>query len=78
MKRHDPILRQQLFDQYNTPIAGEDCVTFHHMQLVINAVRKFDEKYQPPVSFNQSTTDIISVLFSGIAIVSLVVFAIVN
>ena len=27
-----------LKDKYNTPIDGEDCITFHHMQLVINTV----------------------------------------
>ena len=27
--------------KYNTPIGGEDCITFHHMQLVINTVRDY-------------------------------------
>ena len=29
-----------LKDKYNTPINGEDCITFHHMQLVINTVKE--------------------------------------
>jgi len=44
----DEQLRQLLKDKYNTPINGEDCITFHHMQLVINTVRQYDKKQPSP------------------------------
>lgn len=36
-------LRALLKSKYNTPIDGEDCITFHHIQLVINTVREETE-----------------------------------
>ena len=32
-----------LKEKYNTPINGEDCITFHHMLLAINTIREYDE-----------------------------------
>ena len=77
MKTHDPILRQQLKDHYNTPIDGIDCVTFHHMQLVINSVREFDKKFHPTECGMQDNAVKAAVLCT-IAVVALVVFAIFN
>lgn len=47
MKKYDCVLRKQLEDSYNTPINGVNCITLSHLQLVINAVRRFDERYYP-------------------------------
>lgn len=47
MSKHDSILRKQLLDHYCTPINNVDCITTPHLQLMINAVRSFDQKHKP-------------------------------
>ena len=36
----DTKIAELLKSKYNTPIDGEDCITFHHIHLVINTIRE--------------------------------------